>query len=101
MKGYVIKLLIIQSQSGIMYIMKNGVGIYMATIKVICPYCKSDKVVCNGKTKKGMFGGLAIVTDYPIEAPYDDAVTYSITLQGKGALVDFSIDPPQSDTMPE
>ena len=26
----------------------------MATIKVTCPYCKSDKVVCNGKTKKGL-----------------------------------------------
>ena len=26
----------------------------MATIKVICPYCKCDKVICNGKTKKGL-----------------------------------------------
>ena len=43
--GDVIKLFIIQLQSGIMYITKNGFGIYMATIKVICPYCKSDKVV--------------------------------------------------------
>ena len=57
--------------------------------------------VINNKTNKGLFGGLAVITDYPIEAPYDDAVTYSITLQGKGALVDFSIDPPTSDTMPE
>ena len=57
--------------------------------------------VINKKTNKGLFGGLAVITDYPIEAPYDDAVTYSITLQGKGALVDFSIDPPTSDTMPE
>ena len=57
--------------------------------------------VYNAKTQKGLFGGLAVITDYPIEAPYDDAVTYSITLQGKGALVDFSIDPPTSDTMPD
>ena len=26
----------------------------MATIKVICPGCKCDNVVCNGKTKKGI-----------------------------------------------
>ena len=45
--------------------------------------------VVNGKTKKGMFGGLAAVTDYPIEAPHDDAMTYSITLDGNGALVDL------------
>ena len=65
---------------------------------------KGDPVcikVYNNKEKKGMFGGLAIITDYPIEAPYDDAVTYSITLQGKGRLVDFSIDPPETDTMPD
>ena len=36
-----------------------------------------------------MFGGLAIVTSYPIEAPYDDAVTYSVSLQGTGELVDL------------
>lgn len=30
--------------------------------------------------------GLAIITDFPIEAPYDDATTYSITLQGAGGL---------------
>jgi len=30
--------------------------------------------------------GLAEITDFPIEAPYDDAATYSITLSGAGAL---------------
>ena len=30
------------------------------------PVCVKD---VNGKTKTGMFGGLAVVTDYPIEAP--------------------------------
>lgn len=73
--------------------------------KTLATAFKNGDPVCvkvyNGKTKKGLFGGLAILTDYPIEAPYDDCVTYSITLQGKGALVDFSIDPPTSDTMPE
>ena len=48
-----------------------------------------------------MFGGLAVVTDYPIEAPHDDAVTYSITLSGMGPLVDLSTAPVEPDTMPE
>lgn len=56
--------------------------------------------VYNGKAKKGMFGGLAVVTDYPIEAPYDDAVTYSITLEGMGALVDLLATPSETDTAP-
>ena len=42
-----------------------------------------------------------MVTDYPIEAPYDDAVTYSITLSGMGPLVDLQIDPVSPDTMPD
>lgn len=57
--------------------------------------------VYDAKAKKGLFGGLAVITDYPLEAPYDDAVTYSITLEGVGALVDFSIDTPTTDTLPE
>lgn len=47
--------------------------------------------IVNGKTKKSMFGGLAYVTDYSLEAPYDDGITYSISLEGNGALVDFSL----------
>lgn len=31
--------------------------------------------------------GSAYITDYPLEAPYDDALTYSISLTGTGALV--------------
>lgn len=57
--------------------------------------------VINNKTKKGMFGGLAAVTDYPIEAPYDDAVTYSLTLEGMGPLIDLIENPPAPDTMPD
>lgn len=45
--------------------------------------------VTNQRTKTDMFGGLVILTSYPIEAPYDDAMTYSVTLQGTGALVDL------------
>lgn len=56
--------------------------------------------IVNGKTKKGMFGGLAVITDYPIEAPYDGAMTYSLTLEGMGALVDLLVNPSETDTMP-
>lgn len=38
-----------------------------------------------GSGKMG-FTGEAILTEFPIECPYDDACTYSITLQGSGAL---------------
>lgn len=56
-------------------------------------YFEGDDPVCikvlDMKKKVGMFGGLAIVSDYSFEAPYDDAMTYSIKLDGIGALVDL------------
>ncbi len=55
--------------------------------------------IINGKTKKGMFGGLAYVTDYSLDAPFDDAMTYSVSLQGNGALVDLA-DKPEATAMP-
>lgn len=65
---------------------------------------KSDPVcvkIVNGKTKASMFGGLAYVTDYSLEAPYDDGMTYSLSLDGNGALVDFSlVDDNPSTQMP-
>lgn len=58
--------------------------------------------IVNGKTKKSMFGGLAYVTDYSLEAPYDDGMTYSISLEGNGALVDFSLsDSSTANQMPK
>lgn len=45
--------------------------------------------VTNQKAKTDMFGGMALLTSYPIEAPYDDAVTYTASLTGTGALVDL------------
>ncbi len=57
--------------------------------------------VVNAKTQKGMFGGLAVITDYPLEAPYDDSMTYSLTLEGMGALVDLLVNPVTPDTMPD
>lgn len=56
--------------------------------------------IVNGKTKKSMFGGLAYLTDYSIEAPYDDGMTYSISLEGNGALVDFSLIDTEAPQMP-
>lgn len=56
--------------------------------------------VIDKKNKKGMFGGLAVITDYPIEAPYDDSMTYSITFEGMGILVDLLNEPVSPDTMP-
>lgn len=40
------------------------------------------------KISDGEWGykGKAIITDFPIDAPYDDAATYSLTLQGTGEL---------------
>lgn len=57
--------------------------------------------VVDGKRKRGMFGGLAVITDYPLEAPYDDSMTYSLTLEGMGALVDLLANPVSPDTMPQ
>ena len=37
-----------------------------------------------------LFGGLASIVDYPIDAAYDAAVTYTISLQGMGAIVDLT-----------
>lgn len=57
--------------------------------------------VYDNKAKKGMFGGLAVITDYPLEAPYDDSVTFSLTFSGQGALVDLTVNVPASDELPE
>ena len=32
------------------------------------------------------YTGKAIITDFPLEAPYDDAATYSVTFTGSGKL---------------
>lgn len=73
--------------------------------KILSQAFNSGDPVCikvvDGKRKIGMFGGLAVVTDYPFEAPHDDAVTYSITLSGMGEFVDLSLDPASPDTMPD
>ncbi|MDE5754842.1 MAG: phage major tail protein, TP901-1 family [Oscillospiraceae bacterium] len=55
---------------------------------------ESSDLVClkviDKRNLKSLFGGLACITDYSLDAPYDDAVTYSLTLGGNGALVDLT-----------
>lgn len=68
--------------------------------KELSAYFEGDDPVCikviDMQMKTGMFGGLAIVTDYSFEAPFDDAMTYSIKLDGMGALADLSeVEAPQ------
>lgn len=57
--------------------------------------------VYNTKKKAGVFGGLACITEYNVEAPYDDAMSYSISLQGAGPLVDLIENKPNPDTAPQ
>lgn len=37
------------------------------------------------------YDGSVIITDFPVEAPYDDMATYSVTLQGTGAPVKTTV----------
>lgn len=66
---------------------------------------ENDDLLCvkivDIKRQTGLWGGLACITDYPIEAPYDDAATYSLTLSGVGKLVDLQANPEEPDVMPD
>lgn len=46
--------------------------------------------IYNRKTEKPLYGGTVSITDFPLEAPYDDAMTYSLSMEGAGPLVDIS-----------
>jgi phage major tail protein, TP901-1 family len=83
-------------------------GIYVASDeshKILSKAFEDGSPVCikvyNNKTKKGMFGGLGCITDYPVDAPYDDSVTYSMTFKGMGALVDLTLNPVANEKLPE
>lgn len=71
---------------------------------LLSEYFENGDLVCvkvyNKKARKGLFGGLAVITDYPFEAPYDDSMTYTITLSGTGKLTDLSVEVPSTDTLP-
>lgn len=45
--------------------------------------------VTDRKKKRGIFGGLGVVTDYTIEAPHDDLATFSLSIEGNGALTNL------------
>ncbi|MCD4839730.1 phage major tail protein, TP901-1 family [Neobacillus sedimentimangrovi] len=50
-------------------------------------FMNGEKVKVQMATPSGdKFEGMALITDFPIEAPYDDMATYSVTLQGSGLL---------------
>ena len=50
-------------------------------------YNNGDKVTVEVSTPAGhKYGGSALITSFPIDAPYDDAATYSLSLLGDGAL---------------
>ncbi|WP_034328678.1 phage major tail protein, TP901-1 family [Alkaliphilus transvaalensis] len=50
-------------------------------------YMNGEKVMVELSTAAGnKYSGEALITDFPIEAPYDDSATYSVTLQGTGPL---------------
>lgn len=46
--------------------------------------------VTDMNTKKECFGGIAVINEYSFEAPFDEAMTYSISLEGAGALTSLS-----------
>jgi len=46
--------------------------------------------VYDKKQRKGLYGGLAYITTYDLEAGNEDALTYSLSLKGTGALVNLS-----------
>ena len=46
--------------------------------------------VVNIKTGQPLYGGLAVISDFSMEAPHDDVMTWSATLEGVGALTDLS-----------
>lgn len=49
-------------------------------------FMNGEKLLARFQTAAGnKYEGFTILTDYPIEAPYDGEVTYSITLEGDGA----------------
>ena len=82
-------------------------GLYVASDeshKALGSAFENGEFVCikviNSKTKSALFGGLAVVTDYTLEAPYDDSMTYSISLEGNGALVDLTEEKTATD-MPD
>lgn len=56
-----------------------------------------DVIVIMGDSKT--YAGNVVITDFPIELPYDDLVTYSLTFQGSGALVKSTVEPEEPESL--
>lgn len=83
-------------------------GVYVAsdtTHQTLSEAFTNSDLVCvkiyDAKKKKGLFGGLCAITDFSLEAPHDDAVTYSLSLSGAGKLTDLTVETPATDTLPQ
>lgn len=71
----------------------DGVFVYddAALVELEEAFLNSTVVKITLKDSKGWgYEGNAVITDFPIEAPYDDAATYSLTLTGTGALTKYT-----------
>lgn len=50
-------------------------------------FLEKEPVLVKMAVASGLkYEGLAVVTDFPLDMPYDNEVTYSVKLQGMGAL---------------
>jgi TP901-1 family phage major tail protein len=72
-------------------------GLYVisdTTHKTLGAAYESGEPVCvkiiNVKNESALFGGVGLVTEYSLEAPFDEAMTYTISLSGIGKLTDLS-----------
>lgn len=55
---------------------------------IIDAFMNKEAIKVRYKYPSGQaYEGTCIITEFPIEAPYDDVATYSVTLQGQGAPV--------------
>lgn len=72
----------------------DGVFATDETSSILQKAFDNDEYTCikvvNNRTKKAMFGGLTLIQSMNLEAPHDDAVTFSTTLEGCGKLVDLT-----------
>lgn len=67
---------------------------YDETHKLITEAFENDEYVClkvvDNKKKKALFGGLALIKELNIEAPFDDSMTFEATFEGCGKLTDLT-----------
>ena len=75
--------------------MKDGAYVMGAeSHKELQKYFTSGDLICikivDIKETKSLFGGMAVLTEYTLEAPFDDAMTYSCSFAGNGPLVDLT-----------